>query len=665
MADFDSAIQNNAVAQADGASFVQQKTAESFEGLTEQRREDYQKQQDTNANNDKIQESVMPNKFGMSPVSAQPFAVQQGAVIPEHQYATGFSYPYYALKQSSMELDDMGKGLQMMLGGSPWSSEYQEQRESQEEALGAYQKSVPTWEKAIPAIATFVAQPEVVGATIAEQAGVRSLMLGAKALSKGDRNFMFPTANFMQVTPIGLGIRGGAAGLGWAQSDKFRANALNEPFDNSEYATASIMGMMGGASIGYLFHSEIGDGIVKAGNKAIDALKNGINPIVGMVSAKMGINKAKKAISDEITQAGMNMDKPVNGQDWTKLDEQQAQALSDHNEARSALGLANTSEPQTSIQMGIPNKLSAITDENVMEKLGISSKKFKGKSFESPIDAAIYRMSETDSDKVATKLRQSIKKLTGASEADIENHATLLKVISAGEEKGIATVFSESVDHVKPYIDESYNKRMALLDKTPYTNAYHRIESQIDDSVPEIQSLSEKKWANKLTSGERKRLTALEVRNNEAYSYRAGVEEKENAILDSLPSDLKNNAYKLNSSAIRHRVLRGHQQLAQEAMDGLDDTNYSLSPEDKRNILGLADDSTQQEQMKSHIDDNNKNESESYLTDNYNRLKTQKKKLDSEELAQETDDLDQKIAQAKEHEDWFKGLVSCLKNNEL
>jgi len=101
-------------------------------------------------------------------------------------------------------------------------------------------------------------------------------------------------------------------------------------------------------------------------------------------------------------------------------------------------------------------------------------------------------MSETDSEKVAAKRRQSIKRITGASETDIEKHATLLKVISAGEDKSISTVFSESVDHVKPYIDESYNKSMALLDKTRYTNAYDRIETQIDNYVTAIQSISEK-----------------------------------------------------------------------------------------------------------------------------------------------------------------------------
>lgn len=608
----------------------------------------------------------------LTPQQEFPYAQTQAETIdPNREYGNLATDVSNQAESAVMHGTNMVHELGVKAGVvKPWSDHTIAQRQAEFSFFQDQNSKTPEWQKLAGLGASLVLQPEMVGAGLAAKSAMYGVNLSANLLRIGRVPFLSSAAKIVSFRPISYGIDGLAGSAGWTGSDKLDADAMNEKFDNSQYLTnAMIFGMMG-VGIGAAIHPKIGAALGHATQIAKQAFAHGISPKISSFFVKGGIEDAKKDIGDEIMtgKGGLNKEvgAPETTTNWGKLSESITDNLDKHNVARKELGYNITEEPTTSLNMDVPATLTDVTDAGVREKLGITSNKYKGVEFESPVDAAVYRATTTESKSVSLKLFKKIKALTGDDIPKIKEHAKLLTESVKATDGTVKTLYTPHVDQTAPYVDMSKSQRMAMRGETPYSTTYKTIDKVQEDQGNAMRDLMDKESSGTIKPKENARLQDLTTRLQNTAAYQDTLKDKENKVMANINSDIHDSVGRLNASAVRHLVLHNQNNLAEEAMESLGQRGVDISPTQVRQLFDLPEDASHALRTEAHAGEGaDQGELESHMMDEYNQLKSQVKSFKSKELA---DELSNIVNNEKDHENyqpWLDKVAGCLMRNEV
>lgn len=619
-----------------------------------------------------------PASSPLVPLAANPLANQQPAILnPDYQYGGTFAYGWDKLKQyGAMAKNIMHQSLVNSTAWQdspfkvmPYTQAQIHQKLAASSALDVEEASIPGLEKAPAFIATLPLDPEFIAAGISAKAAMYPINLaGHLAIKYGGRVTSGVIKKAFDFRPLSLGVQGAASSIGWTGTEQLNAQALDQKFDESNYATNALTFGLMGVGFGSLIHAGLGHAMADSIAKGSVAMKKGVTPIMTAIRANRFVKKAFGQVADEVATGEKAPDAPTNDTNWNTLDQQNTTNKIEHNEARATMGLGKTAIPKSKMQIKLPKTLTDVSDSDVQKELGISSNVFKDTEFESPIDAAIFRATETPSASLRTKLLRNIYRVTGSDEAAVYQHAGNLKTIVKGfPNEVIPTISSDLVDHVKPFIDPNKMKIMMQRAETPYSRAIEKNTALMAKNEYETNGLNDTYFSDNQTPVIAKRWRALQVLNNSLDRANQKYPKLEDKVLGNLNTAnpiWANAIQKMDSTAMNHAVLKAKLGFREAALNDLDTVEPPLSDEDVKTLKNEPLDSDLQ--LRIQADSLNTPDQGMFSQEMQEKLQQlySSEGVELKGLAKDLATLTERSTDSEKLKGWLRDLTTCLLNNE-
>ncbi|MCK5662484.1 MAG: hypothetical protein KAI17_03310 [Thiotrichaceae bacterium] len=611
-------------------------------------------------------------------VAPNPLADTQAAILnPDYQYGGMFSYGWDKLKQYGAMAENamhqsllnstawQGSPFQVM----PYTKAQIHQKRAEAAALNVEEGSIPGLEKLPAYLATLPLDPDFIAAGVGAKLAMYPVNLaGHIAVKLGGRVTSGIVKKAFGFKPFSLGVQGALSSIGWTGVQNLDADALNEKFDDSNYAANAITFMLVGGAAGSLIHWGLGAGIADSIATGSVAMKKGLTPMVTAIRANRFVKKAFGQVGDEVATGEKAPDAPTNDTDWNTLDEQNVANKAAHNEARQTMGLGKTAIPKSKMQIKLPKTLTEVTDDDVQKELGIRSNVVHGVEFESPVDAAIFRATTAPEITFKNKYLRNIYRVTGSDEAAVYQHAGNLKTIVKGfPNQVVPTVASDLVDHVKPFIDPNKMKIMMQRAETPYSRAIEKNTALMADLEHETNGLNDSYFSDQQTPPIAKRWRALQVLHNSLHRANQEYPKLEDNVLGKL--NTANPVWAkaiqtMDSTAMQHAVLKAKVGFREAALNDLDTPEPTLSDKDVSFLKNEPLDSDLQLRLQAEsLDDPDQGMFSREMQEKLRQLYSTEG-VELKGLAQELATVAERGTDSEKLKGWLSDLTSCLLNNE-